>query len=126
MARGRKTGGRDFGPDNPPPGGKRLTAFEKDVRKRLRTHIGEVCEMLLTDARDVMAKVQDNPTVLELFVGFAIERKDHRFLELMLTRALGKPKQEIEVKAEVAPRSEVDLKVLSTEQLEQIQKVIDG
>lgn len=129
MAIGKKTGGKDFTSTYQPEGRgrKKLTEYEKEVRERLRTGLAEVCELLLTDVHLVVEKMKrGNPTVLETFIGFAIEKKDHKYLEMLLTRALGKPKEHIEIKSTVEQKSDVDLKVLSTEQLEAIQGIIDG
>jgi hypothetical protein len=131
MAKGRKTGGRDFKPGvvtNPRGGGAHNPSL-KAVRRLSQMQIAELGTMILEGNIDSLKAVEKDPaaSVLKVMIASvsikAINKGDHSALAAILDRIVGKPKQVVEMSgAEGGPIETVTM--TSEERLARL-KVLD-
>lgn len=104
MARGKKTGGRDFGPDNPPPkspGAPKLPKEIRDLRKLTVEQVEEIISTLLTANHDTLDEIRKDPNapflkriiVNILYKTFSTGNMGQ--LDLLLNRVIGKVQEKI-------------------------------
>jgi len=110
MAKGKKTGGRDFAIGNKanPRGGGAVSAETKALRKITMEHIEEVADVILDGNLEKLATLAKDPntSVLKVWLAKAaaegIKKGDIGPLETILSRTLGRPKQAIDVNADIS------------------------
>lgn len=104
IAKGRKTGGRDFAPGNNanPKGGGAISPETRAIRKVTLEHIEEVADLILDgNIEGLQALARDPKTsVLKVWLAKAaaegIKRGDLHSLDSILNRVIGKPKERFE------------------------------
>ena len=105
MAKGRKTGGRNFSSTDHPRNGGRprlpedLRAANKLTKERLN---GLLNKYLWMSLEDIQAKMECQETpAMEVMIGSIIKRAiiegDHRRLDFILDRIVGKVREEIDI-----------------------------
>lgn len=105
MARGKKTGGRDFqkGGVSNPKGGGALSPQQRAIRKITLEHIEDVADIILDGNIQKLSELAKDPatSVLKVWIAKAaaegIRKGDLRALEAILDRVLGKPKEKHEI-----------------------------
>lgn len=105
MAKGKKTGGRNFakGQVSNPLGGAALSPQVRAIRKITLDHIEEVADLILDGNLQKLKDLAGNPdtSVLKVWLAKAaaegIRKGDLHSLESILNRVLGKPKERHEV-----------------------------
>lgn len=106
MARnGVKTGGKDFGPDNPPPkspGAPKLPEAVRDLRKLTVEEVELMISTLLTATESEIEAVKEDPAtpVIKKIVcnvlGRTYETGSMGQFDMLLNRVIGKVKEKIE------------------------------
>lgn len=105
MARGKKTGGKNFqkGHVANPKGGGALSPEVRAIRKITLEHIEEVADLILDNNLEKLKALASNPetSVLKVWIAKAaatgIQKGDLHSLDAILNRVLGKPKERHEV-----------------------------
>lgn len=105
MARGKKTGGKDFVPGNVHGKGRpKVPDDVKEARKLNQVEFERVANKYLYLTRDELKEAAEDPdtTVIELLVSSiivkAVEKGDQMRLEFLLNRLIGRVVDRIEVK----------------------------
>lgn len=105
MARGKKTGGKDFAPGNSHGKGRpKVPEDVKEARKLNQVEFERVANKYLYLTRDELKASLAAPatTVVELLVGSiigqAVQKGDHTRMEFLLNRLIGRVVDRIEVK----------------------------
>lgn len=127
MARGKKTGGRDFSATHQPINRGRppkLTEQEKQMRREVKENLIECCYLLKTRVSEIKKRMADDPTLMEWFVGISMEQKNPKYVEMLINRAVGKPKESIEITSDVKVEGMVDFAKLDKDQLKAIKKIL--
>jgi hypothetical protein len=104
MAKGKKTGGKNFAPGNKlGKGAGHHNADLKKIRKLTHEQVAEMGSVLLDGTDGALLAIQENPESSTLkkwiasIITIGIERGDSRALDVLLDRLIGKVKEEIEV-----------------------------
>ncbi len=101
MARGVKTGGRNFGPDNPPKGRPKVPEDLRAAREMVKADFELACATLLKGSRSELDKILTSPTatVTQLVVANILEKTisggDNGRFNFILDRMIGKVKDEV-------------------------------
>ncbi len=101
MAKGKKTGGRNFakGAVSNPRGGAALSPMTRAIRKVTIDHIEEVADIILDNNLEKLKALANDPTTTVLKVWLAkaaaegIRKGDLHSLEAILNRVLGRPRE---------------------------------
>jgi hypothetical protein len=105
MARGRKTGGKNFAKGHVanPKGGGALSPEIRAVRKITLEHIEEVADIILDGNIEKLKQLAANPetSVLKMWLAKAaaegIRKGDLSSLETILSRVMGRPRNSVDV-----------------------------
>ena len=119
IAKGRKTGGRNFekGGVSNPKGGGALSPRVRAIRKITLEHIEEVADVILDSNLEKLKEMASHPDASVLKVWLAksaaegIRKGDLQSLTTILDRVMGKPKERHEVSGVDGAPIEVDTKV---------------
>lgn len=106
MAKGRKTGGRDFPPgvSGNPAGSPGLPQDLKNARKLNQVEMERIFNRFLYAGDNERQKTLQDPTapgidkLVAAIMGYAISEGDEKRLEFILCRVLGKVTEKLEVK----------------------------
>lgn len=121
MAKGKKTGGKDFqlGHEPTPGGGRpRLSVHDKAFRAMNGSRLAEILNTLINCSKEeIMEKAKDpSLSIFELAIASilskAVQQGDHKRIDAILDRLVGKPKQSIEVTNPYAGKSLQELEEL--------------
>lgn len=112
MAKGRKTGGRNFKPGNNenPLGGAAHCPELKRLRRATREEIAEIGTMIVDCNRAKLIAIRDDPnsTVLKVWMASiairGINKGDPYAMDALLNRTVGKVKEEVKV-TDARPKS---------------------
>lgn len=105
MAKGFKTGGRDFGPDNPPPKSPGPHNFSKEVREIRKLSADEVVlivSTLLYADEDELESIEKDPysSYFQKIVCSVLKKTretgNMAQLDLLLNRVVGKVRERVE------------------------------
>jgi len=123
---GRGSKGKRFSSEYQPVR-KPMDKDVKSIRMQCRDHAHLIAQTLCVPRSEAKERLLDPERSL-MFDYFqkSLDSGDMRFVNSILDRVLGKPKQEVEMKTKQTIKSTVNLKELSTEQLEKIKAVMDG
>lgn len=122
MAKGKKTGGRDFKPgvSGNPAGGPKIPEEVKVLRKLTIPRLEEIADLILDGNRVQLTQIVGSSTEPAIRVAYAkaalnaMNKGDLTGIETILNRLVGKPKD----KVEVTGKDGAPLGNLSDEQLE--------
>lgn len=118
MAKGEKTGGKNFKKGHAPMGGRPSLTEEQKEFKKLTTkqYINLLNKYLGLSFKELteLEKTKDKLTILEGYIlnCFIVGTKkgDYKTLELMLNRLIGKPVQKIEFDGDITVENELSNK----------------
>lgn len=105
MAKGKKTGGRNFEPGNKanPKGGGAISPITRAIRKITKEHLEDIADLILDSNLEGLKALASDPnaSVLKVWIAKAaaegIRKGDIYSLESLLNRLLGKPKERVEL-----------------------------
>ena len=119
MAKGKKTGGRNFKPGQVanPKGGGALSPETRAIRKITQEHIQDVADVILDGNIGKLGDLARDPesSVLKVWLAKAaaegIKKGDIHPLEVILNRTMGKPKENVSL--EVAKKGRTPEEILA-------------
>lgn len=104
MAKGFKTGGRDFLPghkDTPNAGRPKMPEEIKRIRAAVLTDIAQCMEALTMDETAALEFLKGpDKSLFKNILANAYVKKDWKTIEAFLDRFIGKPKQQVDIKQE--------------------------
>lgn len=94
MAKGKKTGGRDFTPGHKLGGRPKSNGDLKAIKKSLLDEVHKVAEVLTMPLNEAYAALQNQEnSLLHYIMGQAIKNNNDRVILAFLDRTIGKPKE---------------------------------